>query len=171
MPLTFGLSILVSGAFGTVQSTPPDSSVVRPAAHERVSARAAMANAVMSSGADPEVLAKVNEYFKDIPILITIAGCESRYHQYDLNGDLLRSVTGDLGVMQINSYAHSVQAQQLGYDLSSIEDNMRYARMLYNRSGTAPWLSSVKCWAPQRTAARNNAQTQPLALQSAKNQE
>src|SRR3989344_1498256 len=145
MSLTFGLSILVSGAFGTVQSTPPPTPpVVRSAAQIRVSARAAMAGAVMARAADPEVLAKVRGDFKDIPIMITIAGCESRYHQYDLNGDLLRSVTGDLGVMQINAHVHSAQAGQLGYDLSSIEDNMRYARMLYNRSGTAPWLSSVR---------------------------
>jgi hypothetical protein len=161
MPLTIGLSILVSGAFGTVQAaelpTPvPVVAKVSVASVNR-SERAAMASAVMSSPADPDVLDAVQEYFSDIPIMVAIASCESGYHQDDLNGNTLRSVTNDLGVMQINSYAHSATAAALGYDLTKLYGNMAYARYLYNQSGTSPWLSSSRCWGPKSaTIARAN---------------
>lgn len=173
MPLTIGLSILVSGAFGSVQvSEPPaPAPVVKPALSSKAAARAAIAGAVMASPANPEVKQRVQEYFADIPIMVRIAGCESKFHQHDHTGNVLTSVTNDLGVMQINVLAHSETAQKLGYDLTNIEDNMAYARMLYNQSGTTPWNSSAKCWAPKRTVASAEMPMQPIALESVKTQE
>jgi hypothetical protein len=149
MPLTLGLSILVSGAFGTVQYTPP--AVIPTPQHQNIvptktALRALFADAVMSSAPDPYVQTAVKKYFADIPIMISIARCESKFHQYDLSGNILTSVTDDLGVMQINAYTHQATADDMGLDLSNLYDNMAYARYLYNSSGTAPWLSSARCW-------------------------
>ncbi|MGH7141040.1 MAG: hypothetical protein ACREGH_00185 [Minisyncoccia bacterium] len=140
-PLVLGLAILGSGTFGTVQFSPVP---VRPAsAHVHHSAIAA---AVMVAPPDASIKAAVENYFSDLPIMVDIASCESNFHQDDLSGGLLISATDDLGVMQINRDAHADEARALGYDLSTLEGNMEFARYLYDREGTAPWLSSARCW-------------------------
>ena len=102
-----------------------------------------------------EVEQQVREYFHDIPVMIEIARCESRYRQYEENGSvLLGDITRDLGVMQINEYYHLDAAAHLGLDLHDLEDNMAYARYLYNREGTKPWNSSSKCWKNRQIALR-----------------
>lgn len=91
---------------------------------------------------------KVEDYFKDIPILADVAFCESRYRQYDQNGNALRGIVNkaDVGVMQINEKYHAETAVKLGYDLYSLEGNMAYARYLYSKQGTKPWVHSSTCW-------------------------
>ena len=80
--------------------------------------------------------------------MVTIAGCESRFRQFGADGKALRGEHNefDLGVMQINTLYHGKKADNLGYDLTSIGDNMAYARNLYEREGTKPWNSSSRCW-------------------------
>ncbi|MCB9805639.1 hypothetical protein H6775_00600 [Candidatus Nomurabacteria bacterium] len=98
---------------------------------------------------------KVEEYFSDIPILADVAYCESRYRQYDANGNVLRGVVNkaDVGVMQINEKYHAATAVKLGYDLYSLEGNMAYARYLYSKQGTKPWVHSSACWNTTREVA------------------
>lgn len=88
------------------------------------------------------------EYFKDYPILIKIAECESQFRQYDSKGNILKGRVnkGDLGLMQINKYYHEEKADELGLDLETIDGNMAYAKYLYEKEGAKPWLSSSKCW-------------------------
>jgi hypothetical protein len=90
----------------------------------------------------------VRGYFSDIPVMIEIAKCESRFRQYDKNGEVLRGVVNSLdrGVMQINEYYHLETAEKLGYDLLTIEGNTAYARYIYEKSGVKPWVSSSPCW-------------------------
>ena len=92
---------------------------------------------------------EVKAYFADIPIMIEVAKCESRYRHYDTTGDVLRGVVNNLdrGVMQINEGYHLSTSQKLGYDILTLEGNMAYARYLYQTQGTRPWLSSSPCWA------------------------
>lgn len=96
-----------------------------------------------------EVQETVEEYFHDIPIMTRVAFCESSYRQHDKNGKVLRGKVDnrDVGVMQINEGYHLTRAKDLGLDIHSIEDNMRYARYLYNDQGLRPWKSSAPCWA------------------------
>lgn len=93
----------------------------------------------------------VREYFKDIPILIEVARCESQFRQYD-NGHVLhgRVDHDDTGVMQINTRFHLKKAIALGYDLNDLYGNMAYARSLYRESGLAPWEASRGCWGKAR---------------------
>ena len=77
-----------------------------------------------------------------------VARCESRFRHLGKSGMPLRGEVNsrDVGVMQINEYYHETTAVSMGLDLRNFEDNMRYARGLYEREGTTPWLSSSKCW-------------------------
>lgn len=107
-------------------------------------------------GASKKVLVKksitveeyVRNYFSDIPIMIEIARCESRFRQHGGNGDVLRGEKNDLdrGVMQINEFFHNENSDKLGYDILTLEGNTSYARHLFEKYGVKPWNSSAKCW-------------------------
>jgi hypothetical protein len=90
----------------------------------------------------------VRDYFKDIPLLAEIAKCESRFRQYDSRGEVLRGEknTYDRGVMQINILYHAKSAQKMGLDIYDLDDNVAYARHLYEEQGSKPWKSSKACW-------------------------
>lgn len=90
----------------------------------------------------------VREYFKDIPVMVQIARCESTFRHTLADGSVLRGLVdnADLGVMQINTRYHGARAVELGLDLKKIEDNMAYARYLYEKEGTRPWNASAPCW-------------------------
>ncbi len=90
----------------------------------------------------------VREYFSDIPVMIQVARCESTFRHTLADGSVLRGkVDGrDTGVMQINTFYHGTAAEKLGLDLEVLEDNMAYARNLYERQGTQPWSASSPCW-------------------------
>ena len=91
----------------------------------------------------------VRNYFSDIPVMIEIARCESRFRQHDKNGDVLRGQENNLdrGVMQINEYYHNNDSEKLGYDIMTLEGNTAYARHLFEKKGVKPWKSSSPCWA------------------------
>ncbi len=93
------------------------------------------------------VEARVREYFKDIPVMIPIAKCESGFRQFDSNQQPLHGGTGTMiGVFQIGEEYHRTTAQSLGLNIDTLSGNMAYARYLYERDGTDPWLSSFQCW-------------------------
>jgi len=98
----------------------------------------------------------VREYFKDIPIMIQVARCESTFRHTLADGTVLRGFidNDDTGVMQINKRYHLATAIAMGLDLENIYDNMAYARYLYERQGTQPWNASRPCWG--RTLAANS---------------
>lgn len=93
--------------------------------------------------------AEVRKYFSDIPVLIQVARCESTFRHTLEDGSVLKGKVDsrDTGVMQINTYYHAAEAAKLGLDLTVLEDNMAYARNLYERQGTQPWSASAPCWA------------------------
>lgn len=90
----------------------------------------------------------IEDYFYDIPVLQKIAFCESSFRHYNKDGSLRVGKVNkhDLGVMQINELYHEKEATSLGLDLRSIDDNVAFARHLYEREGSRPWNSSSKCW-------------------------
>jgi len=93
--------------------------------------------------------AVVRQYFNDIPIMAEVARCESQFrHHNPETGTILRGRVNqsDVGVMQINTYYHANTAAKIGLDLNNFEDNMAYARYLYEREGTQPWSASQACW-------------------------
>jgi len=90
----------------------------------------------------------IGNYFSDIPVMIEIAKCESRFRQHDKNGGVLRGEENSLdrGVMQINEFYHNENSSKLGYDILTLEGNTAYARVLFEKYGVKPWKSSSKCW-------------------------
>ncbi len=95
-----------------------------------------------------EIHTQAKKFFRDDPLLVDIARCESHFRQYDTDGNLFRGKVnkGDIGVMQINEYYHGEKAKALGYDIKTMEGNMGYAKYLYEKEGAQPWISSSPCW-------------------------
>ncbi len=97
----------------------------------------------------------VREYFKDIPVMIQVARCESTFQHTLADGSVLRGkVDGaDTGVMKINKRYHQATADKMGLNLDDIYGNMAYARFLFEKQGTQPWSASQPCWG--KTLAMN----------------
>ena len=91
-----------------------------------------------------EVEATVREYFADNPVMISIAQCESGFRQYNSDGTPLRGSNLYIGVFQIDEKIHAVWATQLGMDIYTLEGNLAYAKHLYERAGTRPWVGCAK---------------------------
>lgn len=115
-------------------------------AYGHIATNADISEQVISIPLDTE--ATVREYFSDIPIMIEVARCESTFRHTLKDGSVLKGRVDkrDIGVMQINTYYHGNTAASLGLDLEDIQDNMEYARTLYERQGTQPWKASSPCW-------------------------
>ena len=98
----------------------------------------------------------VRSYFKDTPLLIDIARCESHFKQFDADGGIHRGRVNnkDVGVMQINEYYHLETAQKMGINIYTLEGNMKYAKDLYDRLGSQPWISSSPCWNKTQVASK-----------------
>lgn len=120
------------------------------------SAIVAKANTVSSSKMIVNTETVVKTYFADIPLLIDIARCESRFIQFDKDGKVHRGRVNnkDVGVMQVNEYYHLKTSKKLEMDIYTLEGNMKYARYLYEREGSQPWISSAPCWAKTQVAQK-----------------
>ena len=90
----------------------------------------------------------VRSYFRDIPVMIEIARCESTFRHTLADGSVLqgRVDPDDTGVMQINKFFHEKTALSMQLDVDDIYHNMAYARYLYETQGTQPWSASMPCW-------------------------
>jgi hypothetical protein len=99
----------------------------------------------------------VEAYFSDVPVMVDVAYCESRFTQYNADGSIHRGVVNpqDVGVMQINEKYHLETSINLGLDVHTLEGNLEYARYLYETQGTAPWEYSSHCWNKKREVALN----------------
>lgn len=126
-------------AYGTIQTNPGQQTAVQTVA-------------VAADGARG-VEQAVRSYFEDIPVMISIARCESTFRHTLADGSVLTGMVdgADTGVMQINLRYHEKRASSLGYDLHDLHGNMAYARKLYEEQGTQPWNASKPCW--QKTLA------------------
>ncbi len=100
---------------------------------------------------------KVRSYFEDIPVMIQIAKCESGFRHTLADGSVLTGVvdSADTGVMQINKRYHNEKATTMGLNLNDINQNMAYARHLYETQGTRPWNASAYCWNKQQMVMQN----------------
>ncbi len=92
-----------------------------------------------------EVEKRVREYFSDIPVMIEIAKCESKFRQFTDSGSVLRGggSMGMIGIYQFYEVVHKKAALTLGFDIDTVEGNLGYARHLYTQSGSTPWVSCV----------------------------
>ena len=93
-----------------------------------------------------KVINKIIDVFgKDSEVMLKIAKCESGLKQHDDNGNVLVSSTSDTGAFQINQ-VHNENLNKLKLDPRKLDDNVRYAKMLFDASGTRDWYKSKGCW-------------------------
>jgi hypothetical protein len=99
---------------------------------------------------------RVREYFKDIPVMIEIARCESNFRQFTDTGNVLRGgdSSGMVGVFQFFESIHAVPAKTLGFDITTLEGNLSYARHLYKEQNTVPWEPARSCWEVKPTTIK-----------------
>ncbi len=93
-----------------------------------------------------EVQAAVESQFSDIPIMIAIARCESNFRQFTDSGNVLHGYGSMVGVFQFDENIHHAIALAHGYNIDTLDGNLGYARYVYNKQGTDPWISSFSCW-------------------------
>jgi len=88
-----------------------------------------------------EVIDKIKKAFPDAPVMVEVARCESEFDPTADRGNL----GVDVGLFQINQ-VHLAALSSLGLDRWNIDDNISYARLLYDQAGTQPWFMSQSCW-------------------------
>ena len=74
--------------------------------------------------------------------------------QFNANGSVLwgqdkggKIIKRDVGACQINIEAHAKELKRLNLDVvNSFDDNISFAKILYNKSGLKPWEPSKQCW-------------------------
>lgn len=114
-------------------------------------------------GSNAAVEGQVRSAFADIPVMIAIAQCESGFRQFGPNGAVLRGGNGTvLGIFQL-SEGHTAKAISLGYDIQTVEGNIAYARSLYVRQGTTPWMAAFPCWNAVASSAVSTTVPAPAA--------
>jgi len=98
--------------------------------------------------AEVSVEDSVRSFFSDIPVMIDIARCESKFRQFSEDGSVLKGGWGGamVGVFQFYEAVHDGAATAMGFDLGTLEGNLGYAKHLYTVSGTTPWNSAQSCW-------------------------
>lgn len=137
-----GLSLLASSTFGGVAST-TKASIEVPVAATKIDLKEDVKTSLATTTGDV-----VREYFKDTPVMADIAWCESRMRQFEKSGEIFRGKVNsdDVGVMQINTEYHQAEAEAVGDDLFTLDGNLDFAKRLFEKEGTKPWMSSSKCW-------------------------
>ena len=102
---------------------------------------------------------RVREYFKDIPVMIEIARCESKFRQFTDAGNVLRGGDsgGMVGVFQFFESIHAAPAKALGFDITTLEGNLSYAKHTYQNEGTTPWNPAKSCWDVKPTTIKTPA--------------
>ena len=87
--------------------------------------------------------------YSDFRILREVVQCESSWRQYRSDGQVIVS-SGNIGLAQINRFAHEAVYQSMRLDPEIPEENLSFAIYLYERDGLAPWrLWSGWCWLPK----------------------
>ena len=86
----------------------------------------------------------VRFYFADAPVMIDVARCETHFKQYNSDASPYYDASKTyIGVFQISEKIHEAKASALGFNLATLDGNIRYARYLYDASGTNPWKGCV----------------------------
>ena len=96
---------------------------------------------------------KIKEAFPDEPRMLKVAFAESGW---DSNGDGIIELhpdaynthngSNDCGVFQISQKYHGKEMRNLGLDCFDVDDNLEFARILYDRNGLKDWVHSSSNW-------------------------
>jgi hypothetical protein len=82
----------------------------------------------------------IKQYFpEDYDNAIKVFRCESHLMQ-EKDGVTVTGPTQDKGIAQIHVPTHGKELARLGLDVNDIEDNLKFARILYDQYGWKPWV-------------------------------
>ena len=149
---TTGVAFLMSSLYGSGQA---DAHVANLAAvaqsGKSEQATTSQVEIVRPLQNEKDIEAYMRKQYVNEPILVDIAWCESRFHQFNEDGTVIRGEKNkaDIGIMQINEKYHAEDAKKLGIDIYSAEGNIAFSKYLYNKYGTKPWSASSKCWSQE----------------------
>jgi hypothetical protein len=117
-------------------------------------------------GLNVDVESAVRAYFAETPVMIHIARCESKFRQYTDSGNpLYGGYAGKMvGVFQVFEEIHGTFARGKGMDIQTLNGNMQYAKYLYEREGTQPWISSFPCWGKEVSAETEANASGPITM-------
>lgn len=88
----------------------------------------------------------INEVFGENSIMHRVAYCESRIRQFDANGEVLKGITGDLGLFQLAPQYWLEESIKLNYDVHTTRGNALMASYILKTQGINAWLASKTCW-------------------------
>ncbi len=145
--LLFGvLSVgLLAAAQGVQAAAVSDATTIQPT----IDLPATTSTEAFNPQDSSDVEARVRAEFIDIPVMVEIARCESGFRQFDDSGNPLYGGSGGMaGVFQEAASVHKGVASELGFNIDTLDGNLKYARYLYDNEGTVPWLASASCWNP-----------------------
>lgn len=92
---------------------------------------------------EERIIKEIENTFPDAPIMIKVAKCESHYKNDAYNPT---NNSHDRGIFQLSQKYHGEEMEELGLDPHDIQDNIKFARILYDRNGLTPWSASKGCW-------------------------
>lgn len=93
------------------------------------------------------IIEEINKVFPDAPIMLKVAKCEGVVDgKLDIKAYNPTNNSHDKGIFQISELHHGKRIKQLGFDMYNPIDNLKFARILYDESGLAPWIWSKPCW-------------------------
>lgn len=85
---------------------------------------------------EERIIRKIEEAFPEEPRMVKVAWCESRYNPRAIGP------TQDFGLFQLHNPSHDLS----GIDVFDVDDNIAFARKLYDQYGLKPWRASADCW-------------------------
>lgn len=90
----------------------------------------------------------IEQELKDYPALKEICRCESGLRHTNDKGNLIVGIINpnDRGVCQINYPSHKEKLTEMKLDPDKLEDNLKFAKYLYDTEGKIPWRCSQSCW-------------------------
>lgn len=102
--------------------------------------------------------AKVRATFSEAPVMVEVARCESTFRQLNDAGGVFRGGTGGgyLGIFQIGESLHKDVALQKGFDILTVDGNIGYAKYMYDREGTRPWIGCVPSGSSSSTGSTSS---------------
>jgi len=86
---------------------------------------------------------EVRKVFPDAPVMLKVMKCEGGY---DIDAHNPTNNSHDRGLFQISTKYHGAEVKRLGLDMNDPVDNIKYARILYDKNGLADWQASKHCW-------------------------
>lgn len=127
---------------GLVEEEP---AILQPSADSATTTKEVKIEVVMSQ---ERMIQEIHKIFWDAPIMVKVAHCEGiKNGKLDNQAYNPTNGSGDTGIFQISEKYHGKEYRRLGFtNMGDFQQNLAYARILYERNGLSDWEASRHCW-------------------------